>query len=968
MSRSRVWFARGPALEIYENNISAGLDTLLAVIDPPEGVPFFLRLYMIGRDEDSASPVVMVCCADRKSRKDAEDLIRKSEILNIDRRFGLGVSAMLLESMGPEVLVTMVRTPDRSEEAQMELISSQKDEYQQSQAHNEAMVSTDGIIKIYEEHPFGPGARIKIVQISKEGVPLVHEATAGPIFQLGTDFYQITAGHGIRQNTAEETPHYSLSELDECEFDGQWDINDEIGTDRGSMTPEHCSPASSDNNTNRTSDSDVEVAEEEQKTQSSDSAASVAASLLQELPGSLASDAVLSTSSQGSRSGMGSAAAKYAPVSSPIHVKTEPEIGLMQQTVPNFGLVTGYAQMDLQLHNRDLDYVLLKLPTQSCLPDSTPYLKLETDFQNRVKDISHVGSQDTRIIVASRDGAISGYISPETISYKMRGFTRLQKLLPVRLEGILHEGHSGSAVVDASTGMLYGQVVLGSPGDTLAYCARSSDIFADIVSKLSQVPVLDKRRWEPNSLWFKDSAATRRTIQDTTDTTAKLTNVAKSEDKAAITEARGQRRRIMCTHCDENPDGFEEEHDLQRHEEAKHDVRKTSGSGRYSPGTDSFGAFDPLEKGYSPLWPQGKKRKRDMDTPPPSRSSSRKRTTRTFACPFYLHDKLRHNSCLCIKLNRVADTHQHVLGQAHNQVVHCPVCGITFTGRTAEARRQRDAHVQAATCEPSASPFDYPGITEDEEQRIREIARNTRTTQYTEVQRWYMIWDFLFPGEQRPDSPFLTEDVPDIQRVVDWTDAIFGTELWQELPNQPWTPNMRREEQKSGMYNFIHSFIAQARGLVGQNAAPAEDDSGADNSSIINVDKPAPSGVTTNLGVASLASFDTNLPVDTSGRAYFSPVSAPRSIQSQSSHTLGQMDSSTSKLPAGVSPTLFHALHDPAVAPLALQDCSAEDLDIHSGFNWLNSSINGWENFGNDKAEPDDNHTPPDEDELGGCH
>lgn len=873
----------------------------------------------------------------------------------------------------------------------MKLISAQEEEHQQIEAQSpwNSTGFTEGITKIYEERPFGPGARIRIVQTSDGGVPLVHEATAGPIFQLGTDLFQITAGHGIRQDTAEETPHYSLSELDECEFDGQWDVNDEIGTDRGSMTPEDCSPASSDNNAYRTSDSDVEVAEQEQKTQSSNSAVSVAASLLQELPESLASDAVLSTSNQGSRSGMGSAAAKHAPMSPPIHVETEPGMGPTQQTVQDFELVTGYAQMDLQLHNRDLDYVLVKLPTQPCLPDSTPDPKLETDFQIRVKDISHVGSEDTRVIVASRDGAISGYISPETISYKMRGFTRLQKLLPVRLEGILRDGHSGSAVVDASTGMLYGQIVLGSPGDTSAYCVRSPDIFADIVSKLSRFPVFDKSRWEPNCLLVKNSAAARETIQDTTDTAAKLKDSAKSEDKAANTAAKGHRRRIMCTHCDENPDGFEEEHELQRHKEAKHDVRKTSASGRYNSGTDSFGALDFLEKGNSLLRPYGSKRKRDMDNPPPSRPGSnkltpKKQTPRTFACPFYLHDRLRHSDCLNIRLTRLSDVRQHLLEKGHNQVVHCPACGITFTGRTADARRRRDAHVQAATCVPSPSPFDYPGITEDEEQRIREIARNTRTTQYTEVQRWYMIWDFLFPGAQRPDSPFLT-DVPDIQRVVDWTGAIFDSDLWQELPNRPWTTDMRGEEQRSGMSNFIQSFIAQARGLVGQNVAPVEDDDHAADttSSYIDVDTPAPSGATTNLGVTSLASFDSNLPVDTSGRAYLSPVPATRSRQSRNSHRLGQVDSGTRELPASDAPIPSRPLHDPAVdvpqdmrqrvtpeAPthihdpalplLTFDDFSADDFPLDFDLEWPNPMI------GNYDSGPNDNHAPTGEGDLGG--
>lgn len=406
---------------------------------------------------------------------------------------------------------------------------------------------------------------------------------------------------------------------------------------------------------------------------------------------------------------------------------------------------------------------------------------------------------------------------------------------------------------------------------------------------------------------------------------------------------------------------------------------ETPASGGCNPGTDAFGALDSLERGYGPLRTHDSKRKRDRDPPLPSRSSTKRQSTRTFACPFYLRDRLRHSDCLNIRLTRLSDVRQHLLERAHNQVVHCPACGITFTGRTAVARGRRDVHVQAATCEPSPSPFEYPGITEDEEQRIREIARNTRTTQYTEVQRWYMIWDFLFPGAQRPDSPFLT-DVPDIQRVVDWTDAIFDSDLWQALPNQPWTPTMRREEQRSGMSNFIHSFIAQARGLVGQNVAPAEDDHAADNSSYIEVETPAPSGATANLGVASLASFDSNPPADNSGRAYLSPVSATRSRQSRNPRRPGQVGSSTSELPADVAPIPSRPLDDPAGdVPQDMQQRTAAEgssdipdptlpllvLDDFSNY-FPGDLVLEWPMISNDDARSNDNHPPTGEGEPGG--
>lgn len=421
--------------------------------------------------------------------------------------------------------------------------------------------------------------------------------------------------------------------------------------------------------------------------------------------------------------------------------------------------------------------------------------------------------------------------------------------------------------------------------------------------------------------------------------------------------------------------------------EQNHDGNGTerSASGGYNPTTDGFSALDSLEKGYNPSRPRSSKRKRGRDPPLPSRSSSKRQATRTFACPFYLHDRLRHSDCLNISLKRLSDVRQHLLERAHNQVVHCPACGTTFAGRTAEARRERDAHVQAATCEPSPSPFDYPGITEDQERRIREIARHSRTTQFTEVQRWFMIWDFLFPGEQRPDSPFLT-DVPEIQRVVDWADTIFfDSDLWERLPNQPWTQAMRREEQRNGMFRFVRSFLDQARALVGQNVGPVEDEHLADNSSYIDVDTPDPSGTTANLGVASVASFESNLPVHASSRPrYLSPVSPTWSRPSRNLHALGQMDSGLGESPAGAAPSPSRPLEDPAVhvpqetqqgvtpeeatginpaLPLMVfEDFSTEYFDMNVVFEWTNPMA------GNDEARPDDNHAPTGDGEPGGRH
>lgn len=427
---------------------------------------------------------------------------------------------------------------------------------------------------------------------------------------------------------------------------------------------------------------------------------------------------------------------------------------------------------------------------------------------------------------------------------------------------------------------------------------------------------------------------------------------------------------------------------------AGNDPERSAGVG-CNPVTGFYGAFDSLETAHSPLEPPGSKRKRGSGFPGPSKASTKRRAAATshgnrskFACHYYLRDRIHHCDCLNKRLARLADVRQHLLDRKHKQVVHCPVCGSKFEGPTTLAKQRRDTHVQAATCERSPFPFNYPGITEDEEQRIRQIARDGRTNQYTEVERWYKIWDVLFPGQQRPESPFLT-DVPDIQRMVDWTAAIFGSDLWLELPIEPWTTAMSREERHSLMSNFIQQFIVQVRSLEERNGGSAEEDHGAENFSHIDVGTPDPSGATVDLGVVSLASFDStrpaDRPVDALGPVYLSPLPFAGSRQAPNSRMLGQTELNPSALLSDVAPIPFRipndpamdvsqgtqqgtapgpttGMHDPAPPSLVFQDFSVEALGLDFSLDWEHSM------FGDHESRMVHDHAPADEDELEGSH
>lgn len=719
MSRSLAWIPKGPALETYETKIRADLEAVLANIELPEGAPLFLKLYMIGRDEGSANPMVMVCCVDRAIRKEAESSIRESRILDRFPGFGLGSSALLLESHGLEELLTIVRFP--TDFGKMSNMLTNVQGYKRdmnSPQSNEDLGDSGSTVEIYGSVPHRLGGAIRFVSISNGQLSAVHAATAGPIFQLGTELYQITAGHGMRFDTPDTKVQYSSSELDECEFDGQSDDNDDVSTSIGSVTPEEFSTQSSDEDSCTSRLSGGEAAKADQQ----------------------------------------------RPVEHAPHIKTEPDGSVSPSNLKPESLTEDYERMYLQLHNLDLDYVLLKVPTESDLSVSTPALTSSRHESKTVTKTSHLGANSARVVVMSPDGPIQGTISPETTSYKMRGFNNLQQLLTVQLDGVFLKGYSGSAVIDFGTGAVYGQITLGHPGQSQAYCVRAPIIFADILSRLGHVPILDKAQWQSMRQYnIQDTSPPLKADPTNTDVSK---GVPTSYSGSILKSASPEHKSAMGVH----------------------------------------GAMDLLEEKSFRL-----KRKRASESPQPSKASSRRESAprhssqRAFSCPFYLYDRSQHFDCLNRRLKRVSDVRQHLV-RAHSLAPQCPICGEEFKEDSAGSGSAEDRlseHIQGQNCYPlPAPPPPRHGITQDQLEVVRIIAarRNGRRATDPAAEKWFEIWDILFPGTPRPLSPYIN-DHPDIQRISDMNHEIFASEKWRELtlPTRGSSPSLENASRNTIM-------------------------------------------------------------------------------------------------------------------------------------------------------------------------
>ncbi|ROW00388.1 hypothetical protein VMCG_07222 [Cytospora schulzeri] len=131
-------------------------------------------------------------------------------------------------------------------------------------------------------------------------------------------------------------------------------------------------------------------------------------------------------------------------------------------------------------------------------------------------------------------------------------------------------------------------------------------------------------------------------------------------------------------------------------------------------------------------------------------STKRKRTTDrkdTFACPYSKKDPVRHRDCYGYVLSRVRDVKQH-LNRCHKLPHYCPRCNEIF-----DTEALRDSHNMLCTSTTRAARPD--GTTE--EQR-RQLSRKAEANTSMEDQ-WFGVWDILFPGTQRPKSPYNNSDL-----------------------------------------------------------------------------------------------------------------------------------------------------------------------------------------------------------------
>lgn len=119
---------------------------------------------------------------------------------------------------------------------------------------------------------------------------------------------------------------------------------------------------------------------------------------------------------------------------------------------------------------------------------------------------------------------------------------------------------------------------------------------------------------------------------------------------------------------------------------------------------------------------------------------------RLFACPFYKHDPFKYRLCLFRqRLTATNYVRQH-LRRYHLSPMHCPTCGGVF-----RLQSDLDGHIRERTCQ--IRDFSHPGLSQVQREALeKNLFRN-----YAPEERWYKMWEIIFPNVQRPASPYLKD-------------------------------------------------------------------------------------------------------------------------------------------------------------------------------------------------------------------
>ncbi|KAK8112467.1 hypothetical protein PG984_012993 [Apiospora sp. TS-2023a] len=168
-----------------------------------------------------------------------------------------------------------------------------------------------------------------------------------------------------------------------------------------------------------------------------------------------------------------------------------------------------------------------------------------------------------------------------------------------------------------------------------------------------------------------------------------------------------------------------------------------------------------------------------------------------FACPYYKENPHKYIDCLAYtSIGLVKNVKQHMF-RCHKHPDHyCPTCGDKFP-----TEADTNTHIRARRCD--WRDVSHPGMNKDQQARITTITKD-RTRGRSDTDKWYDIWEVLFPGRDRPDSPYRGTVEEEMGSALE---EFLGTPEYQVILEEDF-PKLKDGEGKEKMAVFFHKVVA----------------------------------------------------------------------------------------------------------------------------------------------------------------
>lgn len=155
---------------------------------------------------------------------------------------------------------------------------------------------------------------------------------------------------------------------------------------------------------------------------------------------------------------------------------------------------------DGETRRAGLDYALIEMSSRHHVVENVIKIGPRNESTIKVQSVVRSGPRDGEIVAVTPRGIIKGWISGTPVYSSVPGKRSYCRMFKAILSGPLHKGDCGTWVVDATNGDLFGHVVLGSPGRGAALLIPFSDVFDDILSRVGESPAFPTARDDETSL------------------------------------------------------------------------------------------------------------------------------------------------------------------------------------------------------------------------------------------------------------------------------------------------------------------------------------------------------------------------------------------------------------------------------------------------------------------------------------